>query len=795
MNYVAKNILESKENESLSKGIAKNKALLENLFSLYFCTVNKIPLIICGKPGSTKSLSQKLLQNALKGIASNTKLCKETKELVVFPYQGSPSSTAEEIKSVFKKAKNYQKNNNDTIAMVCFEEIGLAEINKNNPLKVIHSELEINFDFELSDDFEQNLFSSEDNKSKIAFLGISNWSLDASKMNRVIFNVLQEPDINDLKKTALEIASSINEKMANKYIDFFDKIAESYFEYIEQKRRDDRFDVNFHGLRDFYNIIKSVTRELSKNELKINENKKNLEGIAEKNIERNFGGLPLSAFDFKNIYYRLNGDKNFKVDKNYDVMRCIKENIFDKESRYLLLITRNNFDLELINFLIEELNQQKNNVDILNTKFILGSTFPQDTDEIYKEKIIGIIRNEMTSNNILILKNLELIYSSLYDLLNQDFTKIDNKYYTRISFGLWKPFSLINKDFKIIVILNEKSISYEDPPFLNRFEKHIFNLDNLLNIEEKKLAKEIYDIISKIVNFENCKFDLNNFLVNFNLEEIEALVYKFSKKKKYFDNNIDIFYEVLKIIVPTFTEEIIASIFISGFKEEKKDIADKIIEIYEKNHPCNFNDFIHKKMVLQKNIIYTYSSISDGINFQNNEINVINDQNEIIINDDMNFNIINEPEKFGSEQTKEIYIESIKSVIELEKILDDFINEENQNLLIIKFPNNKKELDKMYQVNILIDDCIAKYGNIKKYFIFIVYLIREENSNDKKNDQNNLISKVSKNCYSVFIDNLNGKEYNLIKILTMKSEDLFNFFFLDELQNNIDISFISFYGL
>ena len=195
MDYVARNILESKENESLSKGIAKNKALLENLFSLYFCTVNKIPLIICGKPGSTKSLSQKLLQNALKGIASNTKLCKETKELVVFPYQGSLNSTAEEIKSVFKKAKNYQKNNNDTIVMVCFEEMGLAEINKNNPLKVIHSELEINFDFEISDDFEQNLFSRDDNTtSKIAFFGTSNWSLDASKMNRVIFNILQEPD-------------------------------------------------------------------------------------------------------------------------------------------------------------------------------------------------------------------------------------------------------------------------------------------------------------------------------------------------------------------------------------------------------------------------------------------------------------------------------------------------------------------------------------------------------------------------------------------------------------------------
>ena len=816
MDYVARNILESKENESLSKGIAKNRALLENLFSLYFCTVNKIPLIICGKPGSTKSLSQKLFQNALKGIISNTRLCKETKELVVFPYQGSLNSKAEEIKEVFKKAKNYQKNNPDTIAMVCFEEIGLAEISKNSPLKVIHSELEMNFDFESSEKFEQNLFNNDDDY-KIAFLGISNWSLDASKMNRVIFNVLQEPDTDDLKKTSFEIASSINAKISNKYITFLDRIAMSYFEYIEQKRRDDRFDVNFHGLRDFYNIIKSLTRELSNIEQKnsdINliEDNKSLNDIAMRYIERNFGGLPLSVYDFKNIYTKISNDKTIAVDRNYDVLRCISENIYDKESRYLLLITKNNFDLELINFLIEEIIQQNNNKNnSFETKFILGSTFPQDKDDIYIEKIIGTIRNELTTNNILVLKNLELIYSSLYDLLNQDFMKIDNKYYTRISFGLWKPFSIINKNFKIIVILNEKNVSYEDPPFLNRFEKHIFSLDNLLNNEEKNLAKDIYDIIIKMINFENSKFDLNKFLVNFNMEEIEALVYKYSTMKKYFDKSIDVFYEVLKILVMTFAEEIIASIFISGFKEEKKDIADKIVEIYEENHPHSFNDFINNKMNIHKNIIYTYSSISEQISFKDNEINELNDNNEkeeennnniILKEDDDDFNLIesdNEKEKkeqYNNTQCKEIYIESIKSILELEKIIDDFINEESQNLFVIKFRNNKNDLDKMYQINSLIDECTSKNNNnninnnkSKKYFIFIVYLIREENIDEKNKEQNNLISRVCKNCYSVFIDNLNGKKYNLSKLLTMKSEELFKFFLIDELQNNIDISF------
>ena len=837
--YIAKNILESKENESLSKGIAKNRALLENLFSLYFCTVNKIPLIICGKPGSTKTLSQKLLQNALKGMVSKNKLCKETKELVVFPYQGSVNSTSEEIIEVFKKAKNYQKSNQDTIAIVCFDEMGLAEINKNNPLKVIHSELEMNFDFENKS--EDYLFNKND-QAKVAFLGISNWSLDASKMNRAIFNVIQEPDIIDLKKTSIEIASSINEKVANKYISFLDRITTTYYEYIQQKKRDDRMDANFHGLRDFYNIIKCITRELSSLETNENNSKtleqKDLDSIAMKNIERNFGGLPSSIYDFKLKYYQLENDKRDlknNIDNNYDMIRCISENLFDKDSRYLLLITRNSLDLDLINFLLDEIkqsNSEKYKNDKFETKYLIGSTFVNDKKELYRENILGTIRNEMETNNLLILKNLESIYTSLYDLLNQDFMKIDNKYYTRISFGLWKPLSHINKNFKIIVIINEKNVCYEDPPFLNRFEKHIFNLENLLNKEEKKLAKEIYEIIMRIVKFDKCKIDLNKHLVNFNLEELEALVYKFSKQKQYFNKNLDIIYEILKIIVPTFTQEIIASIFVSGFKEEKKDIADKIFDIYTEYHPCNLYDFVNNKMVHQKNVIYTFSSITDDLDFYNNKKNenvinenVIND-NQIIDNNEYQnqnrINVIDEHENYNDinlvdnniafyiKRTKQIYVESIKSTFDLEKIIDEYLNEENKNLFVLKFRNKPHDLNKMTQINYLIDARINIFKNNKnfnqkyinqKYFILLIYLVREDaginnkkNNQEKDKDENNnsssgILSKLTDNCQHVFIDNLYGKDYDFIKTLTMKDNDLVGYFFIEELKKNIDISF------
>ena len=49
------------------KNIAKNKALKENVFMMIVCIENRIPLFLVGKPGSSKSLSKSLVDNATKG--------------------------------------------------------------------------------------------------------------------------------------------------------------------------------------------------------------------------------------------------------------------------------------------------------------------------------------------------------------------------------------------------------------------------------------------------------------------------------------------------------------------------------------------------------------------------------------------------------------------------------------------------------------------------------------------------------------------------------------------------------
>ena len=71
-----------------------------------------------------------------------------------------------------------------------FDEIGLAELSRYNPLKVLHNILEIE-------------------NRKIGFVGVSNWRLDASKMNRALYLARPDPSEDDLKLTAKHIFNQI----------------------------------------------------------------------------------------------------------------------------------------------------------------------------------------------------------------------------------------------------------------------------------------------------------------------------------------------------------------------------------------------------------------------------------------------------------------------------------------------------------------------------------------------------------------------------------------------------------
>ena len=98
--FITNIILEGK------KGYAKNKALKENLFCEFVCLINKEPLIICGKPGSSKSLSVQLIIDAMEGNKYSHEFFKQYDKVIPSFYQCSITSNSESVQKLFDRARN-----------------------------------------------------------------------------------------------------------------------------------------------------------------------------------------------------------------------------------------------------------------------------------------------------------------------------------------------------------------------------------------------------------------------------------------------------------------------------------------------------------------------------------------------------------------------------------------------------------------------------------------------------------------------------------------------------------------
>ena len=108
-------------NFEIKKGIAKNKNLKENIFILFICVINKIPLITLGKPGSSKTLSFKILQNSMQGSSSKSIFLRQFPKIIPYKIQGSLNTTSKEILDIFNKARKSQINNNDQLVIVVMD--------------------------------------------------------------------------------------------------------------------------------------------------------------------------------------------------------------------------------------------------------------------------------------------------------------------------------------------------------------------------------------------------------------------------------------------------------------------------------------------------------------------------------------------------------------------------------------------------------------------------------------------------------------------------------------------------
>lgn len=487
---------------NIPRNIARNAALRENVFMMTVCIENRLPLFLVGKPGSSKSLAKSIVVNSLNGRFSSSPLLKHFKSAQLFSYQCSQFSTSDSIIEIFSVAKKFQDYKQDCskfVAVVVLDEVGLAEDSPGLPLKVLHPYLE---------DGTAGLLSDEEDiqrEQRVGFIGISNWALDAAKMNRGILVTRCPPDSNELLSSAEGIAAMVEDAalkadLRNKFVSLatmYVNICKKQEEFHSSSKNDDIRE--FFGLRDFYTLIKMLCWRCI--ELQSPPTKQDLRHA----ILRNFSGHvhidPLKELPDASRLIDDVQDKNeplslVKASLETVCLRTMgKDSSSLRENRYLLFLTENQSALRILQ---THLLRNK-------TPFILyGSSFPKDQEYTQVCMNINKIKIAMERGDPVVLLNLENIYESLYDVLNQCYTELPGGRYVDMGLRSHRIKCRVDEQFRLIIIAERDTVNKKfATALINRLEKHFILSETILSDNEHKLMKELTQWVNDFTTTEH----------------------------------------------------------------------------------------------------------------------------------------------------------------------------------------------------------------------------------------------------------------------------------------------------
>jgi len=832
------------EQIELDKGIGKNQLLKENLFLLFLAVVTKIPLIIVGKPGTGKSLSAQLIYNSMRGKYSKPKKGKKS-FFAKYPqinqtyFQGAESTAPEDVEELFKKTeelyniyKKYNKNDDLVpIYMILFDELGLAEKSPLNPLKVLHNKLEYGGKTEGT-----------------CFIGISNYSLDAAKVNRALS--LSVPNLEDkfdqLKTTAKSIVESISDDYIYKdnlifnilaraynrykyYLSFIKKLTvvkqyskdknlkgknfkeiEGEQEFIKLLKKDKIIKSEFHGNRDFYNLIKGVAIEGSK--LNNISDEKQI-SIINNFIERNFGGINYDInidFNLEFDDIKLDMEKlknqilNEKLPKNLNVRGRRERDDEDaqerqKENEDNIIKVTSVFLFKKIYNEACTLEKSKDNENINGKVYQIGN------DDLIKYNLNKCIQDNINDNNSRYL--LLEIKSNVAPLINQ-IIRVQNPERKNIGTIIGSPFSDDNnsdyKSKKVNEIQN--CASQEDKLILlqnlDPIQPYLYDLYNMNYkvIDDQKFVRICLENFSEQLTPVNDTFKIIVLVDKKFVNKVDmAFLNRLEKMQISFKDLLD---KTQKDLIKKIQEEIRLKEEINGEKEKfnyelgnllinckEQDIGGLVYYLFleskkENIDENNIKNIIYskisnllpqdiavilpegnpiKKKYYEKKKYYNFKQYMKALNIGEKDLT------DFKISIIYTFsNIVNIIEGYDKD---EFMISAISTEEKLKTQIDDIKNKNKNNsnnrYILIRFEDfntNKMQFTADYINNYCKDD--------EYHYILIVYLHRNMDKDNKEKQRIYSIPNIYNNINQLFIDNLEGPEITLKYLLTNNIKDI-----------------------
>ncbi|PKK71632.1 hypothetical protein RhiirC2_849031 [Rhizophagus irregularis] len=718
---------------------ANNEALLENVLVMIVCILTRIPLFLIGAPGSSKSLAIRLISSNLRGSDSNDKYFRKLPQIYLIPHQGSSSSTSDGIIKVFDKANKYQETTSNqfpVISVVLLDEVGLAEASPFNPLKVLYSLLEPSYPA---------------TGPTVSVIGISCWRLDNSKSSRALLVQRPQFSLDDLVDTA--------ERLLNTRVigygqrDVLEPLAKAYMDY----EKNGQALPNFHGLRDYYALVKRLS----------------LYEMTPENIQmalaRNFGGTEnnkLYEKYFGNILKKFNNHKPWFYEQ-IPVEKLINSNLDDPDARHLMVIGKSD---SIVNLLTYQLKQRH-----LDPVVILGSQFPDDQDD-YSYSVISRIMMCVEAGRLLILTDLEIIYGNLYDLWNQNYIVVGDKenpkYFTRVALGAYaNPILYVSPNFRCIVVMDECNLASANPSLLNQFEKQKLPINDIHNDRQKLLVKYLDSWTKQMLTLIEANsvtqlyngFTQKDLFIGFDVDEtLQSLVFDITRNNPEANDN-----EILEKC----KESLIAIASPDGIIRAElsildQDEVDRWKYVYFKQHHnslANYFDvlFYQEKLCAdpkeQLVIINTFSKITIDI--------------KSCLQDYLRCQVYN--------------LSTIKTEFQLTNIVKNFFFESNDKVLILQCDNNTINTKCIKLVKYIVEqfrnEFLAKKEKCEsnmhiKYTCIIFHIQRDY-------ELSSITSNFICGWKRITIESLEPPEIPLVDLLDKSLYDIINSEFFDKIMN------------
>ena len=431
------------DNMVIEAGIARNQALRENIFVVIVSLCNRIPVFVVGRPGTSKSLTIRLISDNLRGDQSPSPFWKRFPSVHVVPYQCSPHSTSDSILFQFNKAVSYASSRGqDSMTVLLLDEVGLAELSPDLPLKVLHEMLV---------------------KPPIAIVGISNWCLDSAKMNRACLLQRPDPAEDELLQTAMSIAGSAEASawLRSLSVAFYDI-------YTNQQGRP------WIGMRDFYSLVKALRRAQQQNVSFADREQLDWTTFV-LHLCRNFGGKSNVLERVLRVFQHQFTAHGNTIGSGGEPalpssLELIRTNLSDESARHLMVLTVHGAALALL--------FQCGIVSHETSIVLIGSSFTADSTEYHLISQINSIKHAMRVGKTVVLLNCDSLYEALYDVLNQAFvtrmagTQVQR--FLRLAVGKRSQLCPVHPSFRLIAVTEmEHAYNELDLPLLNRLEKQL----------------------------------------------------------------------------------------------------------------------------------------------------------------------------------------------------------------------------------------------------------------------------------------------------------------------------------